>query len=90
MFINLNPNIKPMALNRNINNSYFNRSVGSDSVEISFKRKKKDLDKQTIKPGFKDLSDPSVQSQIISQARVFAEQARTKANVVVGGQQQSK
>ena len=46
MFINLNPNIKPMAFNRNINNSYFNKSVGSDSVELSFKRKKKDLDKQ--------------------------------------------
>ena len=46
MFINLNPNIKPMALNRNINMPYFNKNMGVDSVELSFKRKKKDLDKQ--------------------------------------------
>ena len=46
MFITLNPQTKPIGLNRNINTPYFNRNMGFDSVELSFKRKKKDLDKQ--------------------------------------------
>ena len=44
MFINFNPQIK--QINKNINTSYFNRDMKADCVELSFKRKQKDIDKQ--------------------------------------------
>ena len=58
MYITFNPHTKPIALNNRTNNSYFNRDMKSDWVELSFKRKKKDakgdLVKDICKFGFKE------------------------------------
>ena len=74
MYITFNPQIKSMALNRNINNSYFNRSMSSDCVEISFKRKKKDpkvdLVKDICKFGFKENEVLKVLSNTKSQNKI--------------------
>ena len=74
MYITFNPHTKPIALNNRTNNSYFNRNMKSDCVELSFKRKKKDakgdLVKDICKFGFKEnevlkvLSDTKSQNKI--------------------------
>lgn len=74
MYITFNPHTKPIALNNKTNNSYFNRDMKSDCVELSFKRKKKDakgdLVKDICKFGFKEnevlkvLSDTKSQNKI--------------------------